>query len=95
MWLVLVTRWLTSPHQPTAQVKRKHPPTHRTPTCTQATFAAARSGLPLVHPTKPGVTAVRCLPILPDLDAWPNKYVTVVFEEGDPANDARAVKRVR
>jgi hypothetical protein len=58
----------------------------------QATFAAAR-GTPR-HPTKPGVTAVRCVPILPDVEAWPNKYVVVQFPEGDPAHDSRTLAKV-
>lgn len=61
--------------------------------CVQATFAAAR-GTPR-HPNKPGVTAVRCVPILPDVEAWPNKYVVVQFPEGDPAHDSRALAKVR
>lgn len=58
----------------------------------QATFTSAR-GVPR-HPTKPGVTAVRCVPILPDLEAWPNKYVVVQFPEDDP-KDSRTLAKVR
>lgn len=58
----------------------------------QATFDAARK--PLRHPTKPGVTAVRSVPILPDFGNWPNKYVVVHFPEGDPANDSRTLAMV-
>lgn len=57
----------------------------------QATFTAAR-GAPR-HPTKPGVTARRCVPILPDLEAWPNKYVVVQFPEDDP-KDSRTLAKV-
>lgn len=59
----------------------------------QATFAAAR-GVPR-HPNKPGVTARRVVPILPDVEAWPNKYVVVQFPEGDPAHDSRTLAKVR
>jgi hypothetical protein len=61
--------------------------------CLQATFTAAR-GTPR-HPSKPGVTAVSCVPILPDVAAWPNKYVVVQFPEGDPAHDSRTLAKVR
>lgn len=59
----------------------------------QATFAAAH-GVPR-HPNKPGVTARRVVPILPDVEAWPNKYVVVQFPEGDPAHDSRTLAKVR
>jgi hypothetical protein len=59
----------------------------------QATFVAAR-GAPR-HPTKPGVTARRSVPILPDVEAWPNKYVVVNFPTTDPANDSRTLAKVR
>jgi hypothetical protein len=60
----------------------------------QATFAAARAYVPRHHPTKPGVTAERVVPILPDVESWPNKYVVVQFPEGDPAHDSRTLAKV-
>jgi hypothetical protein len=59
----------------------------------QGTFIAAQQ--PPVHPTKPGVTAVSCVPIFPDYASWEDKYVTVSFEEGDPVQDSKALGQVR
>jgi hypothetical protein len=59
----------------------------------QGTFIAAQQ--PPVHPTKRGVTAVSCVPIFPDFASWEDKYVTVSFEEGDPAQDSKALGQVR
>jgi hypothetical protein len=64
-----------------------------TPCLLQATFNAART-VPR-HPTKLGVTAMSCVPILPDFEAWANKYVIVQFPEGDPANDSKTLAKVR
>jgi hypothetical protein len=47
-----------------------------------------------VHPTKPGVTALSSVPIFPDFASWEDKYVTVSFEEGDPAQDSKALGQV-
>lgn len=38
---------------------------------------------------------MRCVPILPDMEAWPNKYVVVQFPEGDPKHDSRTLAKVR
>jgi hypothetical protein len=34
------------------------------------------------------------VPILPDVEAWPNKYVVVNFPTTDPANDSRTLAKV-
>jgi len=34
------------------------------------------------------------VPILPDFECWPNKYVVVHFPENDPANDSRTLAKV-
>lgn len=58
----------------------------------QGTFIAAQQTP--VHPTKPGLSVVSSVPILPDFDSWEDKYVTVSFEEGDPAQDSKALGQV-
>lgn len=61
--------------------------------CTlQATFTAA-AGVPR-HPTKPGLKAKVNIPIFPDFSSWEDKYVTVNFEEGDPAQDSKTLAQV-
>ncbi|WIA18195.1 hypothetical protein OEZ85_009668 [Tetradesmus obliquus] len=59
----------------------------------EGTFIAAQQTP--VHPTKPGLSVVSSVPILPDFDSWEDKYVTVSFEEGDPAQDSKALGQVR
>ncbi|KAI8466707.1 MAG: RNA polymerase II-associated [Monoraphidium minutum] len=51
----------------------------------EASFAAAQQPI-TAHPTKRGVVATEVLPILPDLDRWPHKYIQVLFDE-EPTND--------
>lgn len=58
----------------------------------EGTFTAAQQ--PPRHPTKPGVTAVSSVPILPDFGTWQDKYVTVNFEEGDPVQDSKTLAQV-
>lgn len=58
----------------------------------QATFTAA-AGVPR-HPTKPGMKALVNVPIFPNFGSWEDKYVTVNFEEGDPAQDSKTLAQV-
>jgi hypothetical protein len=58
----------------------------------QGTFTAAQ--LPPRHPTKPHLTPEVVLPIFPDAASWSDKYVTVHFEEGDPAQDSKTLAQV-
>uniref|UniRef100_A0A6G1SCT7 RNA polymerase II-associated factor 1 homolog n=1 Tax=Aceria tosichella TaxID=561515 RepID=A0A6G1SCT7_9ACAR len=55
-----------------------------------ATFEAARKPI-RQHPTKPGVTAARVLPVLPDFEFWNFEYVHVRFDS-DPATDEEKMK---
>lgn len=55
-----------------------------------ATFEAARKPI-RQHPTKPGVTAVKVLPVLPDFQFWQFEYVHVKFDS-DPATDEEKMK---
>ncbi|GBF92417.1 RNA polymerase II-associated factor [Raphidocelis subcapitata] len=55
----------------------------------EASFAAAQ--LPIVsHPRKCGVTALEVLPVLPDLERWPHKYIQVTFDEEPTIDGAMA-----
>eukprot|EP00878_Enallax_costatus_P025048 GHUV01026769.1.p1 GENE.GHUV01026769.1~~GHUV01026769.1.p1 ORF type:complete len:491 (+),score=127.59 GHUV01026769.1:206-1678(+) len=59
----------------------------------EGTFTAA-AGVPR-HPTKPQLKPRINLPIFPDFASWEDKYVTVNFEEGDPAQDSRTLAQVK
>jgi RNA polymerase II-associated factor 1 len=55
-----------------------------------ATFEAARKPI-RQHPTKPGVTAAKVLPVLPDFEYWNFEYVHVKFDS-EPATDEEKMK---
>ena len=58
----------------------------------QATFDAANSDTPLVHPTKKGMKIASVVPLLPAVDLWVNNYTNMVFGY-DPLNDAEISKK--
>lgn len=51
----------------------------------EASFAAAQQPI-THHPKKRGVVATEVLPVLPDLEQWPHKYIQVSFDE-EPTTD--------
>ncbi|GAX79498.1 hypothetical protein CEUSTIGMA_g6939.t1 [Chlamydomonas eustigma] len=55
------------------------------------TFEAARQ--PPVHQTKPHLTPVEVLPVLPDFLCWANKYVHARFDN-DPVEEVEALSRL-
>eukprot|EP00775_Hariotina_reticulata_P007791 gene7791-7988_t len=59
----------------------------------EGTFTAAQQRPR--HPTKPHLTPEVVLPIFPDTASWCDKYVTVHFEEGDPAQDSKTLAQVK
>jgi hypothetical protein len=44
------------------------------------------------HPARPNIHAVSVVPVLPDLDHWPNMYSHVLFDD-DPARKPSAIPR--
>ncbi|GLC37778.1 hypothetical protein PLESTB_001475900 [Pleodorina starrii] len=55
----------------------------------EASFEAAR--LPPVHSRNPALRPVEVLPVLPDMDAWPQKLLLTTFYDSDPAEEVAAV----
>lgn len=57
----------------------------------EATFEAAQR--PPVHSRDPTLRPVEVLPLLPDFEAWTNKYVTVHYDN-DPTQEVDMLKRL-
>ncbi|GFR43748.1 hypothetical protein Agub_g4860 [Astrephomene gubernaculifera] len=55
----------------------------------EASFDAARA--PPVHSRNPALKPVEVLPVLPDMDAWPQKLLLTTFHDSDPAEELAAV----
>lgn len=54
----------------------------------EASFAEAQR--PPVHARNPALKPVEILPVLPDVEAWSNKYFCTIFPEADPADEIAA-----
>lgn len=57
-----------------------HPAPHHAQASFAAAATAAAQGESLRHPRKRNVHAVEQLPILPDFERWPNKYIQVCVQ---------------
>ncbi|PNH11674.1 RNA polymerase II-associated factor 1, partial [Tetrabaena socialis] len=58
-------------------------------TAIEASFEAARA--PPVHTRNPALRPVDIMPILPDMDMWPQKLLLTTFHDSDPADEVAAV----